>query len=57
MKSTKPDSYRYSLKGKNSYSFFSFDISSNPDGDVKNSVPPDATDKTMNEKRILNKNR
>ena len=55
MKSEKPDSYRYSLKGKNSnsYSFFSFDISSNSD---ENSVAS-ASDNTMKEKRILNKNR
>lgn len=55
LKSAKPDSYRYSLKGKNSYSFFSFDISSNSEGDV-NSVAV-ATGKTMTEKRVLNKNR
>ena len=34
LKSAKPDSYRYSLKGKNSYSFFTFDISSNSDSTV-----------------------
>ena len=53
LKSAKPDSYRYSLKGKNSYSFFSFDISSNSDvnsGDVE-------LDKTKNQKRKFNKNR
>ena len=55
LKSSKPDSYRYSLKGKNSYSFFSFDISSDPDGDV-NTVPV-ASGKTMKEKRVFNKNR
>ena len=55
MKSEKPDSYRYSLKGKNSnsYSFFSFDISSNS---VDDSVAS-ASDNTMKDKRILNKNR
>ena len=55
LKSSKPDSYRYSLKGKNSYSFFSFDISSNSEGGV-NSVAV-ARGKTMNDKRVLNKNR
>ena len=55
MKSAKPDSYRYSLKGKNSnsYSFFSFDISSNSDDDSVAS----ASENKMKEKRILNKNR
>ena len=53
LKSAKPDSYRYSLKGKNSYSFFSFDISSNSDVD---SVDVES-DNTKNQKRKFNKNR
>ena len=52
LKSAKPDSYRYSLKGKNSYSFFSFDISSNSDVDSVN-----VASETKNQKRIFNKNR
>ena len=53
LKSAKPDSYRYSLKGKKSYSFFSFDISPNS---YENSVN-DASENTSIQKKIFNKNR
>ena len=53
LKSAKPDSYRYSLKGKKSYSFFSFDISPNS---YENSVN-DASENTPIQKKIFNKNR
>ena len=53
LKSAKPDSYRYSLKGKNSYSFFSFDISPNSD-DISVNV---ASENTKIQKKIFNKNR
>ena len=56
--SAKPDGYRYSLKGKNSYSFFSFDISPNSDDNVEDVQLKDTKLKdTINRKKVLNTNR